>query len=460
MNNRTDDSVSKTVVLLITTMAAFLTPFMGAAINIALPSIGREFAMDAISLSWVSASYHLTSAMFVLPFGRIADIYGRKKVFTIGIVVFTVASLLAGISSTAFALISARVLQGIGGAMIFGIGAAILTSAFPSNERGRALGINVAAVYLGLSLGPFLGGLLTQHFGWRSIFFVIVPIGLVIVTAILKTIKMDWADARKEKFDFTGSVIYSLGLIGIMYGLSALPKMAGAWSIAIGIIGLFAFVRWEMKVSSPVLSMNLFKHNAVFVFSNLAALINYSATYAVTFLLSLFLQYVKGFNPQNAGLILASMPVVQVILSPVAGRLSDKIEPRILASIGMTLTTSGLALFIFLNENTSMEFIIASLILLGVGFALFSSPNTNAVMSSINKKTLGVASAMLATMRHFGMTLSMGISMLMFATILGRVEISPNYYTVFLESLRIAFVIFTALCFSGIFASFARGKIR
>ena len=193
MKNRTDNNVSKTVVLLITTMAAFLTPFMGASINIALPSIGREFAMDAISLSWVSASYHLTSAMFVLPFGRIADIYGRKRIFMYGVMVFTVASLLAGISPSAGVLISARVLQGIGGAMIFGIGAAILTSVFPPDERGRVLGIYVAAVYLGLSLGPFLGGLLTQYFGWRSIFFVTVPIGIIIITAIFKTIKIDWA---------------------------------------------------------------------------------------------------------------------------------------------------------------------------------------------------------------------------------------------------------------------------
>jgi len=460
MGNRMDNNVVKKVVLVVATMAAFLSPFMGSSINIALPSIGKEFAMDAILLSWVATSYLLAAAVFLVPFGRIADIYGRKKIFTYGILIYTAASFLSAISTSVFMLISSRILQGMGGAMIFGTGVAMLTSVFPVGERGRALGINVAAVYLGLSLGPLLGGFLTEHFGWRSIFLANVPLGLIIIASVFWKLKGEWAEAKGQKFDLGGSMIYSLALVAIMYGLSLLPAISGIWVIIIGVLGILTFIRWEMKVGSPVLHMNLFKNNAVFAFSNLAALINYSAIFAVAFLLSLYLQYIKGLSPQNAGLILVSMPAVQAIFSPVAGRLSDRIEPQILASVGMGLTTIGLVLFTFLNQNTAIGFILVSLIILGFGFALFSSPNINAVMSSVEEKFYGVASATLATMRQIGMMLSMGIAMLIFAIFIGRVEISPEYYPVFVKSLKVAFTIFASLCFGGIFASLARGKMR
>ncbi len=416
--------------------------------------------MDAVLLGWVATSYLLASAIALVPFGRIADIYGRKKVFACGTIIYTIFSLLSAISTSAAMLITFRVLQGIGGAMIFGTGVAILTSVFPVGERGRALGINVAAVYLGLSLGPPLGGFLTEHFGWRSIFLVSVPLGLIIIAAIFWKLKGEWAEARGEKFDAVGSIIYGVALVGIIYGLSLLPAMSGIWAIVIGVLAILAFIRWETKVSSPVLNMNLFRKNTVFAFSGLAALISYSATFAVAFLLSLYLQYTKGLSPQHAGLILVSTPAMQTIFSPLAGRLSDRIEPRIIASVGMGLTTVGLALLTMVNQATSITFILVSLLILGFGFALFSSPNTNAIMSSVDKRFYGVASATLATMRTIGMTFSMGIAMLIFAIFIGRVEITPEYYPAFLSGLKVAFAIFAALCFGGIFASLARGKIR
>jgi len=402
----------------------------------------------------------LAATVFLLPFGRIADIYGRKMVFTYGIVIYTISSLLAATSTSAIMLILFRIPQGIGGAMIFGTGVAILTSVYPVEERGRALGINVAAVYLGLSLGPFLGGLLTEHFGWRSIFLANLPLGLAIITLLLWKLKGEWADAKGEKFDLSGSVIYGLAVVAMMCGISLLPEILGLGVILIGILGFMVFVWWETKAASPILNMNLFKNNRVFAFSNLAALISYSATFAVAFLLSLYLQYTKGFSPQTAGMVLVSMPAVQAIFSPLAGRLSDKIAPQILASAGMVFTTIGLILLIFLGQNTAIWFILISLMILGFGFAFFSSPNTNAVMSSVEAKTYGVASATLATMRQVGMMFSMGITMLIFAIYIGRVEITPEYYSVFVTSMKTAFVIFAALCFGGIFASLARGKAK
>jgi len=416
--------------------------------------------MDAILLGWVATAYLLAAAMFLVPLGRIADIYGRKRIFTYGMITYTAASLLSAISTSAAMLISFRVLQGIGGAMIFSTGVAILTSVFPPEERGRVLGINVAAVYAGLSLGPFVGGLLTQYLGWRSIFWANVPLGLLIIALIFWKLKGEWAEAKGEKFDIAGSIIYSLMLIAIMYGFTMLPELPGAGLILAGGLGIVAFVKWETKVKSPVLDVRLFRNNTVFALSNLAAFINYSATFAVSFLLSLYLQYIKGLTPQIAGLVLVAAPVVQAIFSPFAGRLSDKIEPRIVASLGMGLTVIGLIFFIFLGNTTSLWFIIAGLIILGFGFALFSSPNTNAVMSSVEKRSYGVASATLATMRQIGMMFSMGMVMLIFAIYLGRVQITPEYYAPFLSSLNTAFIIFTVLCFGGIFASLARGKVR
>lgn len=344
--------------------------------------------------------------------------------------------------------------------MIFATGTAMVTSVFPVGERGRALGINAAAVYLGLSLGPFLGGLLTQHFGWRSVFFFNVPLGVIVIVVIFWKLKGEWAEAKGEKFDFTGSIIYSISLTAIMYGFSQLPKLIGTLLIPGGFIGMLAFIKWEEKAQSPVFEINILRTNTVFAFSNLAALINYSATYAVAFLLSLYLQYIKGFNPQNAGIILVAQPFMQSIFSPFAGKLSDKFEPRIVASIGMGLTVPGLILFAFLDNATSLILIVANLMLLGFGFALFSAPNTNAIMSSVSKKFYGIASGTLGTMRLTGMTFSMGITMFIFALHLGKLEIVPEYYPLFLRSVKTIFIIFASLCIGGTFASLVRGKLH
>jgi len=460
MGDPVGNGTSKGVVLLVTTAASFIFTFMASAVNVALPTIGRELSLDAIMLGWIAAAYLLSSATFLVPFGRIADIYGRKKIFTLGIAIFTLSSLFAGMANSATMLISFRVLQGIGGAMLAGTAVALLTTVFPANERGKVLGINVAAAYIGLSLGPVLGGVVTQHFGWRGIFFLSAFLGLAVIGVALWKLKGEWAGAKGEKFDSVGSVIYILGLVALVYGFTLLPAPSGVWLIVGGIIGLSAFVRWEMRTRSPVLDISLFRNSRAFTLSNVAALINYSATFAISFLISLYLQYVKGFNPESAGLILVAMPAMQAIFSPLAGRLSDRIEPRLIASTGMALTTIGLVIFIFLSEETPVELIIGNLILMGFGFALFSSPNTNAVMSSAPKTAYGVASATLATMRQVGMVLSMGIAMLMFTLYIGRVQITPEYYSLFQQSMKTAFIIFAILCFGGIFASLARGKVR
>jgi EmrB/QacA subfamily drug resistance transporter len=451
---------NKKFVLLIASIASFLTPFMGSAVNVALPSISIEFEIDAILLSWVATSYLLSSAIFLVPFGRLADIYGRKRIFLYGIIIHTASSYLAAMSTSTMTLIFFRIIQGIGVAMIFGTSWAILTSIFPVGERGKALGITIAAVYFGLSTGPFLGGFLTQNLGWRSIFLINVPLGLFVIILIFWKLKGEWAEAKGESFDIVGSIIFGLTLAAVMYGFSLLPEIKGTLLILISGVGLYSFVKWEAYVKNPILNLNLFRNNILFTFSNLAALINYSATFAVAFLLSLYLQYIKGLSPQNAGIILISQPIVQAIFSPLAGRLSDKIEPRLVASIGMSITVIGLILLSFIAEKTSLTFIVMCLIILGLSFALFSSPNANAIMSSVEKKFYGVASATLGTMRLIGQMFSMGIAMIVFALKIGRIQITPEYFTHFLTSTKTTLVIFAILCVLGTFASMARGKIR
>jgi EmrB/QacA subfamily drug resistance transporter len=454
------DDTTKRVAAVIAALSSFLAPFMGFSVTVALPSIGREFSMDAVLLGWVATAYSLVAAMFLIPFGKAGDIYGRKKVFTYGMAVYTLASLLCALATSGGLLIAFRVLQGIGSTMIFGTGVAILTSVFPLEERGKALGMNVAATYLGLSLGPVLGGLLTEHFGWRSVFVANVPVGLIVIVLVLWKLRPEWAEAKGENLDTVGSAVYALSLAAAIYGFSQLPTALGIGLTLVGVLGVGLFVWWEIRAQSPVLNVNLFKNNAAFTFSNLAALINYSATTAVGFLLSLYLQYIKGMTPRDAGIIMVAQPIVMAALSPIAGRLSDKIESRTIASAGMGLTAVGLLLLVFLNEQTTFGFIILSLIILGTGYGLFSSPNINAVMSSAERRFYGVASAVLGTMRLVGQTLSMGIITLVFALYIGQVEITPETYPLFLTSVKTVFVISVVLCVGGVFASLARGKTK
>jgi EmrB/QacA subfamily drug resistance transporter len=459
MNHQDETSIKRTATI-VAALGSFLSPFMTSSVNIAMPVIGQEFSMDTVLLGWVATAYLLAAAMFLVPFGKLADMHGRKRIFTYGMGLFTLASLLCALSPSTAVLIGSRALQGIGSTMVFGTGVAILTSVFPPGERGRALGLNVAATYTGLSVGPFLGGLLTQNLGWRSLFLINVPLGLLVILLVLWRLKGDWAEAAGESFDWAGSAIYGGSLVATMYGLALLPEMVGAWVLLGGVAGILLFAWWETRAESPILNMGLFASNRVFAFSNLAALINYSATFAIGFMLSLYLQVVKGLSPQSAGLVLVAQPVMMAVFSPLTGRLSDRIEAQILSSTGMGFMVVSLFLLAFLGAETPLWFVVACQVLLGLGYALFSSPNVNAIMSSVEGRTFGVASATLGTMRLIGQMLSMGVATLVLAIFVGKVQIGPEHHGAFLTSLKTAFVLFAVLCFGGVFASLARGKTR
>jgi len=454
--DHSEEIISKKSVLIVTSFAGFLTPFLGSAVNLALPSIGKELGANAIELGWVISSFILSSAIFLLPFGRLADIVGRKKVFTTGITLFTLSTFLIIFSGSIISMIVLRIFQGLSSAMIFGTSLAIITSVYQPGERGRAMGINITATYLGLSSGPVIGGLLTQYFGWRSIFAFLVPFGIISLILITRKIKTEWAESSGERFDWRGSVIYGIALASFMYGFSRLPSSIGWICVVIGILLAVFFVFLEKNVSNPVFDIRLLIQNRVFAFSGLAALINYSATSAIGFFISLYLQYLKGLDAHAAGLIMISQPVAMTLLSPIAGKLSDKKNPGVIASTGMGMTAAGLIFLCFLRETTPNYLIVLLLILMGIGFGLFSSPNSNAIMSSVEKRYLGVASGVVGTMRMIGQMMSMGIAMMLISLYIGKQTINPATYPGLISAMRTGFVIFSVLSVFGIFASLAR----
>lgn len=456
----TDTNTQEKSALFVATLTSFMGPFMISAVNVALPAIQADLGMDAVQLSWIPTAYLLATAMVLVPAGKIADMYGRKKIFAAGLAVYTVTATLGAVAPSARWFIALRVGQGAGAAMFVTTGMAIITSIFPPQRRGRAIGLYVAAVYIGLSVGPFVGGLMTQHIGWRSIFAVMLPLGLLSVWVTLHFLRGEWADARGERFDLAGSLFYAGAILLLVYGATLLPARHAYLVVATGLAGIALFVRQELRVPHPVFDVRLFRDNHTFAFSSLAALINYAATYAVTFLLSLYLQYLKGLTPQAAGTILVAQPVIMAIFSPVAGRFSDRLEPRLIATAGMSLTTIGLVVFALLTPATPLPLIVGNLVLLGFGFALFSSPNMSAIMGAVAKRHYGIASGAVATMRLLGQMSSMALAAVVLAIFIGREAIQPANYPLFLKSVRLIFVLSAGLCAAGIYFSCSRGNLR
>jgi MFS family permease len=343
VEKRTKDSMNsiQRSALLVAAISSFITPFMISSVNVALPAIEKGFqgeGINAVLLSWVATAYLLAAGVSLVPMGRLADIIGRKKIMGYGLALSAASSLCCALAPNVTFLLFFRIMQGLGGGMIFGTGLAIITSVFPPQQRGKVIGLVVTAVYIGLLSGPFLGGLLTYYWGWRSLFVGICVIGVVPLVFLILFLKGEWADAAGESYDLTGVLYYVPSLISIIYGISTLPRLFGFLLFGFGCVGLTAFVLRQKKIKEPLFQVNLFLNNRVFALSNVAALIHYSATFALTFLLSLYLQYIKGLDPRMTGVVLLTQPFMMVIFSSLAGRMSDKVEPRIISSIGMTIT--------------------------------------------------------------------------------------------------------------------------
>lgn len=450
-------SESRHATLFVVCVAHFLMPFMMSAVGVALPTMGREFSASAIQLGLVETTYVLSASIFLLAMGRLGDIYGRRKIFQYGLVLFT---LIGGLLSQAWSIetvIALRFLQGMGGSMVMATTMAIVVSVFPAEERGRALGIAVASVYAGISCGPFFGGLLVTAFGWRSIFYLCVPFGIVGYAVSLAKFRTEWADARGEPFDWRGSLIYATAILLLIAGASNLDRGGWAWVlVGSGLLGVGGFVYFEAGTAFPLLNIELLRSNRVFALSNLAALFNYAATFGVTFFLSLYLQYVKGMSPQQAGTVLIAQPIVQAVLSPFCGRLADRYPAARVATAGMLLCAIGLAVASTLRAASSLALVFSTLCLLGLGFALFSSPNVSVIMGSVPQRYLGIASGLNSSMRTLGMLTSMTLITIIFSLLMGGAPVTAETQGLFLTSMRVALQLFCALCVIGIFCSFGR----
>lgn len=458
MSNR-----SRLSTLLITvSVTSFMGTFLISSINIALPSIADTFELNSLQLSWIVTAFLLSSAMFLLPAGRWADLTGINKLYKAGLVIFTISTFLSSFSVSGNWLIILRFLQGIGAAFTSSTGQAILVKAFPVNERGKVIGISVSAVYTGLALGPFAGGFLTQFAGWQSIFLISSILGAIATVLAFSNLEKEVVKNEQNPRDLNhkGIVVYMIGLIMLVYGSGQIPGIHGWILMALGIVLLISFWMFESKSKQPMIDTKLFTKNRLFAFSNIAALINYAATSAIVFFLSLYLQKIRSLEPRETGLILVAQPVMMTLFSPVVGRLSDRIQPRYPASAGMIMCTVGLFAMSFFNQNTPIWLIVSVLLWIGTGFAFFSSPNMNTIMSSVDRKSIGLASGTAASMRILGQIISMTIITLFFAAYFDGKQIAMVDNKIFLKVIQLGFLSFTLLCASGIYFSVSRGSLN
>ena len=436
-------------------LTSFMGPFLGSCINIAIPTIAVEFSCPATDLSWLATAFLLGAVALLLPFGRMADILGRCRIYAIGTAAMAAVSFVAAFSPSASFLIAMRALQGLSLGLVFSSGMALLVAAHPAKQRGRAIGYSAAATYVGLSLGPVIGGLVTQHLDWRLL-FVLTSIVILVSSLLVRTIKEDWYGEREGGFDLPGAVFYTAASTLTLYGLSSLAAFPWMRFVLLaGLIFLALFLWQERRASTPLLHLSLFA-NTVFAMSNLAAFLNYSATYAIGFLLSLYLQLVRGLDASTAGVVLLLQPLMMAILSPIAGALSDKHEPRLVASFGMALTTAGIFCCSLFDAKTPLPLIAAACVIIGIGFGFFSPANNNAIMGAVSKKLYGVASSMVSVMRLSGQAVSMAVVTLLLAQ--ATLPAAADWTEELSAAIRLIFSCLTVSCVAGVIASLMRGR--
>jgi EmrB/QacA subfamily drug resistance transporter len=431
-----------------------------SAVGVALPAIGRDLNASAVQLSLTITTLVLADAMFLLPVGRFADIYGRKKIFITGTIILGIATLALGLINSISIFLLLRFFQGVGSAMILVTSVAILTAVFPPQRRGRALGITVAMVYVGLSLGPTLSGLIVNYLGWRWVFFV--SFGCIVAALLLTLFRLkgEWTVAADEPFDYIGAGVFMVSLCLFVLGAArSTESLAAKWILASGIIGLVVFAIMEWRASYPLIDLRMLLSNLGFSFSNLATFLNYASASSFVFLFSLYLQYVKGLSPKQAGMLLIVQPAIQALLAPLTGRLSDTYPPSIIATIGMGLCTIGLLASAFIAADTSIVYIVLVMVLLGVSLGLFSSSNMTAIMNSVGSKYQGTASSMVATMRVMGMLCSATAIAVILSIYLGDAAVTPETVPGFVTSMQTGLWMFSVLSFFGTIFSMVKGRL-
>lgn len=448
------------VALVVVCLGALLPPLTIGTVVVALPDIARDLRADAVLVSWIPMVLLLASVMALLPAGKLADNYGRKRFYIWGLVIITLAAITASMANSIEWILFWRAVQGVGSAMAFGTGMAILTSVFPPNERGLPLGMLAATVYVGLTAAPLVGGWCTELWGWRSVFLVQVPLAVVLISLITFGLKGEWKADKKAPFDYTGAALFALAafcFVVAMQGLPALPYIA--LLVASGLC-LFLFVRHADRAKAPLVRLDMFRHSRTFSLSLMSSFLMYSSTYPMGFLMSLYLQYIKGTGPAEAGQIMLVQALVMAVLAPVSGRLSDHFEPRAVATVGCLLFGVGVFILLDLDFSSAITQVSVGLILLGAGFGLFSTANNNAAMSSVNPVELSSGAALVNLARVMGNLSGMGVVMLIVQRTMGKSEISPERYDLLLETVQVCLAVAFCYVLIATLLSALRGRVR
>jgi EmrB/QacA subfamily drug resistance transporter len=463
----------KWIVLSVTTIGALMASIDSTIVILGLPDMMVKLHADLISMIWVIMGYILVSTVFLLTFGRVADMLGRVRMYNLGFVVFTIGSALCGFSSDATQLIIFRLIQGSGAAMMVVNSVALITEVFPPNERGKALGLNAITFSIGGVAGPILGGLILTFADWRWIFFINVPIGLFGAIWGYRALKETSVRKKGERFDVLGAVSFSAGLtallialtLGIEYAFTSTPILV---LFGIFLLGVAFFLWWEGRASNPVLDLTLF-NDRIYNFSVLSAMIQALALFAVNFLIVFYLQGVLGYDPLKAALLLIPLPILTSIFAPLGGSIADRIGARVPATIGLLI--QGVALVWFTRITPAMPYwqIALGLAVMGLGGGLFYPPNTSAAMNGAPKNRLGIASGTLATLRQAGMVTSFALSLAVAASSLPRdvmmqlfvgnnVTLGSAPMLAFVTGIHSAFFVSTILVLIAAGISFVRGK--
>ncbi|WP_405307612.1 MFS transporter [Methanobrevibacter sp.] len=443
---------SESYVVFVSFITSFFAVFLSAGIVLGVPSIADEFAMNNVVQNWIPTIALLVVAVFTLPAGQISGKYGVKKSLIMGVLIFIFASLGACLSFTTEIFLLFRVVQGIGMAFLNVSAMAMVVQAINPQNRGKALGFTVTGIYLAGSLSPVLCGFLVYNLGWRAMFYFVIPFLVLCLILMLLKIPGEWKTYEKDKIDSIGYLIYGIGILLFIYGFTNLMNTVGWVCVIIGLCLLIIFAYYELNVESPAFNMRLFK-NMKFTSSNIAALCSYLAIAAITTILNYHFQYVRNWDAQLTGIMLIITPIIMALIAPNAGKLSDKIHPQKLAAFGMSIATVTLLILLFLDANTPIYLIVVAMILQGVGMGLFTTPNTNAIMSSVPPKETPNASAAQSAMRTIGQTMSLGLLTLVFAWIMGSLKLSSEHADLIVQCSQIVCMICTVVCIVAIFAS-------
>ena len=440
-----------------------LNQFLGSmtlsSVIVAIPAIAEDLSADAIYVSWIPTAFLLSSVVIVLPAGKLADIYGRKRLYILGTFIFALASALGAFANSVEWILVSRFLQGTGSAFIYATGLAIVIAMFGTKNRGLALGLTSTSIYIGLSCGPLIGGWLTEYYGWRSVFSVPVPLLLISMCLAFICIRQNRKNEDAERVDWLGSVIFAGAIISVLLGVSNLPDPVAVPLILGGFAALGVFFYQQTRVEQPLINFRRLVKNRVFFHSLMAGFFTYASNYPMVFLLSLYLQYIQGLSPTAAGQLIVLQVVTMAIIAPFSGRLSDRYEPRVLATTGCLVMACGFGLLQQLDMDTSLYLVASGSITLGIGFGLFTTPNNNAAMSAVEKNRLSMGSAMLNLGRTLGNVLGTAVVLIVMAILIGNNQISPQQYPALLSVVRWALAWSFTCTLVGAWFSHRRGNI-